>query len=131
MCSSDLIAREHPTLCSKMNAIPEEQIIFFWTTSAVLGVGSAGDVANRWQPGIFDSSGRHIGTLGLVGPSGDNLQAHEFIVIGSRRNVYSDAVLIVLQIEWHDGIAQRVNRGEVREEAWLNNAPMRKLIAMQ
>lgn len=82
------------------------------------------------RPVITDSSGRAVGTIGLTSYQYSE-KKHEFVVIGSRRNMYSESVLIVLQVEWHDCVAYRVNRGEIQEKAWIAAMPQRSLIAMR
>lgn len=62
--------------------------------------------------------------------AGQGSGQHEFIVIGSRRNPYSDPMLLVLQIEWRHGIAYRVNCGEVEERFWDAARHNWKLVAL-
>lgn len=55
---------------------------------------------------------------------------HEFVVLGSRRNQFSNPMLLVLQIEWLDGIAYRVNCGEIEEGPWEREPHTWKLIPL-
>lgn len=104
----------------KLSSIPETQLAFFWTSSAFFTIVPRDDGRDSV---IVDSSGDAVGSTGAmvsenVGSIGSDRGRHEFIVLGSRRNQFSDSVLLVLQIAWRDAIAYRVNWGEVREEAW-------------
>ena len=61
---------------------------------------------------------------------GNGQGRHEFVILGSRRNQFSDPMLLVLQIEWRDAIAHRVNCGEIKEEAWEREPHTWKLIPL-
>jgi hypothetical protein len=67
------------------------------------------------------------------------LRQHDFIVLGWRDRSAQRAlseykslfpVLLVLQIEWRDGIAYRVGCGEIGEEAWQRADHKWKLIVL-
>lgn len=117
-----------------LSNIPETLIIFFWTSSAVLTVAPS-ESGNK-KPSLVGPDGEVIGSMAPLALGNDAATAgqrrgqHEFIVIGSRRNQFSDPVLLVLQIEWQHGIAYRVNSGEVLERSWEAAAPTWKLVAL-
>ncbi|KAI1113012.1 HET-domain-containing protein [Nemania sp. NC0429] len=131
------VASEHPMLHSaKLSTIPETQLIYFWTSSAFFTlVPPDGDNANIRQSTITDSRGNAVGSTGTtVSDDGDSGRygrgRYEFVVLGSRRNQFSDPVLLVLQIEWRDGIAYRVNCGEIEEGPWERELRTWKLIPL-
>ena len=114
---------EHPQLLSaKLSKIPETQLIFFWTSSAFFTLVPPENNDGRHST-IVDSSGNAVGSTGTMvsddwESDGSGRGRHEFVVLGSRRNQFSHPVLLVLQIEWRDAIAHRLNCGEIKEEAW-------------
>ncbi|KAL2126094.1 hypothetical protein VTI74DRAFT_1702 [Chaetomium olivicolor] len=116
--------------------IPETLVLFFWTSSAFFTV-----VTNHGTPApsLVNTSGDVVGSVKPMPPEDDHrtsegqrLGQHEFIVIGSSRSTYPGAepVLLVLQIEWRQGIAYRVNFGEVKERFWEAVPHTWKLIAL-
>ncbi|KAI1200842.1 HET-domain-containing protein [Nemania serpens] len=131
------IASEHPTLHSaKLSTIPETQLIYFWTSSAFFTlVPPDSDDTNVRQSIITDSRGDPVGSTGtMVSEDRDDGHygrgRHEFVVLGSRRNQFSNPMLLVLQIEWLDGIAYRVNCGEIEEGPWEREPHTWKLIPL-
>ncbi|KAI1205880.1 HET-domain-containing protein [Annulohypoxylon truncatum] len=126
------IAAQNPRLLSKeLGDVPETQLIFFWTSSAILTLAQPADDANRSFT-IVDSHGSIVGSTGTVGPKSSGSQGrHEFIVIGSRRNQFSDPMLLLLQIEWRENIAYRVNSAEINESAWEAENHTWKLIPLR
>ncbi|KAI1179265.1 HET-domain-containing protein [Nemania sp. FL0916] len=131
------VASQHSNLNSaKLATIPEMQLIFFWTSSIffTLAPPESNSGTVRYSA-IVDSLGEAIGSTGTMisshGESSDyNQGRHEFVVLGSRRNQFSDPMLLVLQIEWRDTIAHRVNSGEVKEDAWKKEPHTWKLIPL-
>jgi hypothetical protein len=137
--SVDDVRQHLPHLCNtKLASIPDEHLIFLWASSATLTLEGGNDKNNNGasdKPTVLDDSGNVIGEMGRMSEehwaSGDYAQGtHEFIVVGSRRNSYCKPMLLVLQIEWQDGIAYRINFGEVEEEAWIRARRAWKLIAL-
>ncbi|KAI0869541.1 HET-domain-containing protein [Hypoxylon argillaceum] len=130
------LASELPLLYSeKLSTIPETQLIFFWTTCACFTIVPPDNNTNRRSFTIVDSRGDAVGSMGVIvsdyveNPNFGQSQ-HEFIVLGSRRNQFSDPMLLVLQIEWRDTIAHRINWGEIGEGAWERETHMWKLIPL-
>lgn len=130
------LASEHPLLYSeKLSTIPETQLIFFWTTCACFTVVPPDNNTNRRSFTIVDSCGDAVGSMGVivsdyVENSNFGQGQHEFIVLGSRRNQFSNPMLLVLQIEWRDTIAHRINWGEIGEGAWERETHRWKLIPL-
>jgi len=125
---------EHSELWKKLRNIPETQLIFFWTSSAFFTLVPP-ENGNGRNSTIVDSSGDTVGSSGiLVVEDGKRNESgrdrHEFVVLGSRRNHFSHPVLLVLQIEWRDAIAYRINYGEINEEAWEKEDHTWKLIPL-
>ena len=125
---------EHPELWKKLRTIPEMQLIFFWTSSAFFTLVPPESSDGR-NSAILDSSGDVVGSTGILvledgERNGSNRDRHEFVVLGSRRNHFSHPVLLVLQIEWRDAIAYRINYGEISEEAWEKEDHTWKLIPL-
>lgn len=80
----------------------------------------------------MDSLGNIVGSTGTLELKLDGSQGrHEFIIIGSRRNQFSDPMLLLLQIEWRGNVAYRVNSGEINEDAWETEDHTWKLIALR
>jgi hypothetical protein len=112
--------------------VPPEQYLFFWTSSAVFELQRRD---NESRPTVVDLTGTLVGNMGPMsedhwtrGKYDSGFQ--EFIVIGSRRSFDIKPELIVLQIEWRDGVAFRVNIGEINEDAWIKADRTWKLIAL-
>ncbi|KAI1757570.1 HET-domain-containing protein [Xylaria castorea] len=130
------LASEHPLLHStKLSTVPESQLIFFWTTCAFFTLVPPDNNTNLRRFTIVDSRGDAVGSTGTIRL--DEIEdpncgqgRHEFIVVGSRRNQFSDPMLLVLQIEWRDAIAHRVNWGEIGERAWEREPHTWKLIPL-
>ncbi|KAI1387482.1 HET-domain-containing protein [Hypoxylon trugodes] len=128
---SDIATQKPQLLPTELGKIPETQIIFFWTSSAFLTVTTPDEGAERSFT-IIGSSGNTIGSTGSAERMFDRSQdRYEFIVIGSRRNQFSDPVLLILQIEWLGDIAYRVSSGEVDEIVWEAENHTWKLIPLR
>jgi len=141
----DEIATHFPELFGRLESIPGEHLLFFWTSSAVFTVDyehkGVGD-----KPRILDNSATCVGetdrklalSVKLGGGGGSRhsdeqrLIAHEFVVIGSVRGPISDfkPELVVLQIEWNEGIAYRTNISRIKEDAWIAADFQWKLIVL-
>ncbi|PVG00464.1 HET-domain-containing protein [Serendipita vermifera] len=121
----------------KLVEIPEEHIIFFWTSLATFTLEPVSTQGNQnTAPRILDSTGKQVGTMGIMKneywQSGHyDRGEHEFVVIGSRRFYTFDPILAVLQIERREGIAYRVNIGEINEEDWVKAQRGWTLVALQ
>ncbi|KAI0533970.1 HET-domain-containing protein [Xylaria digitata] len=130
------LASEYPLLHSTtLGIIPETQLIFFWTSCAFFTLVPPSNSASPRGFTVVDSRGDAVGSTGII--VSDHVESpnhgqgrHEFIVLGSRRNQFSDPMLLVLQIEWQDAIAHRINWGEIREEAWEREPHVWKLIPL-
>ncbi|KAF9460663.1 hypothetical protein BDZ94DRAFT_1311315 [Collybia nuda] len=120
----------NPQLFVRLDSIPEDQSIFFWTRSAKFHLGK-NDGSLEFS--VINANGKVIGSTGVspgaADTEGPELE-HEFIVLWSRRNEISRLVLLVLQIEWKDNIAYRVNFGEIFEEDWLEALYTSRLIPL-
>ncbi|KAJ2991518.1 hypothetical protein NUW58_g2485 [Xylaria curta] len=130
------LASEYPFLHpTKLSTIPETQLIFFWTTHAYFTLVPPDNNVNQRCCTIVDSRGDAVGSTGTVvleylDNSNSSQGRHEFIVLGSRRNQFSDSMLLVLQIEWQGTIARRINWGEIGEMAWEREPHTWKLIPL-
>jgi hypothetical protein len=140
----DEIATHYSELLGRLESIPEEHLLFFWTSSAIFTV----DYDHKGvtdKPRILDHSATCVGETdrklprpvkldgGGVGHSDEqSLVAQEFVAIGSVRGPISDfkPELVVLQIEWKEGIAYRTNIGRIEEEAWIAADRQWKLIVL-
>ncbi|KAI1279621.1 HET-domain-containing protein [Xylaria sp. FL0933] len=130
------LALEHPILhTKKLSAIPETQLIFFWTTCAFFAVAPIDNTPGQRRFEIVDSHGHVVGSTGII--ETDYIEnpdcskgRHEFIVLGSRRNQFSEPMLLVIQIEWRDGVAYRTNWGEIEEGAWERESYAWKLVPL-
>ncbi|KAM0246091.1 hypothetical protein ACHAQJ_010343 [Trichoderma viride] len=130
------INSHYPHLSAELSNIPETQLIFFWTSSAFFTLVPP-KVPTIRHTNIADSHGNVVGSTGIMELEHASRKTdgrgnrHEFSVLGSRRNQFSEAMLLVLQIEWEGSIAYRVNCGEIKEEARQREAHMWKLIALR
>ena len=130
------IALHYPSLQpAQLESIPEDQILFFWASSASFDLEPASNNPKAKKPMIVTDSGKQVGTVNPVtvehlkdGPF--DRGKHEFLVLGTRRNAFWDPKLLVIQIVWHKGIAYRVNCGEIEEDAWLSHPSRWILIAL-
>jgi len=58
----------------------------------------------------------------------------EFVAVGRRAITEMPdlpAVVLALQIRWENGVALRVNMGEIAEEAWIGAGPVWRLVALR
>jgi hypothetical protein len=129
------VEKHLPSLYKRLISIPDELTLFFWASSALLTLKHDGDDSPSIKPIITDITGKAIGTMGKMNlehwKTGNyNSQPNELIVIGSRRPNGFDPVLILLHIAWRDGIAYRINIGEIEEAAWIIAQREWKLIAL-
>ncbi|KAI0809299.1 hypothetical protein GGR55DRAFT_167630 [Xylaria sp. FL0064] len=130
------LALEHPILHStRLGTIPETQIIFFWTTCAFFTLAPIDKTPGQHRFEVVNSHGHVVGSTGTITSDYvENLDCskgrHEFIVLGSRRNQFSDPTLLVIQIEWRDGVAHRTNWGKIEEGAWERESYAWKLIPL-
>jgi hypothetical protein len=136
---------------NRLSRIPDEHVIFFWTSSAFFKVdpptgirkyagaheyrGAGDDVQMKDDEGVV------IGTLSKMS-SEEGESAHteatreEFVAIGKRHapdlaSPENASSVIALQIRWEKDVAYRVNIAEIDQAAWENAKPIRKLIALQ
>ncbi|KAF8849933.1 HET-domain-containing protein [Acephala macrosclerotiorum] len=132
---ADLTA-EHPQLyLTEMHQTPEMQVIFFWTSSAFFTVSPSENDSDSHSE-ISDSRGNVVGSARNMTMNDDTRghgspQLREFIVIASRRNRFTEPTLLVLQIEWRNSFAYRVNYAEIAEDAWLRKSHSWKLIPLR
>jgi hypothetical protein len=120
-----------PELRKKLEDIADETILFFWASSAMLAVRGSN---------IFDRAGKQIGMMtGKRHHPYPELHSEpreeEFIVVerhGSSMYEKYDyrAMVGVFWIEWKDGIAFRINSGEVEEDEWVKAERTWKLIPL-
>lgn len=121
----------HARLRAKLDTIPEETLIFFWTRSATFYLKN--DESQFGGPSVLDSNGKAVGSTRVMSTNVDASafdQECEFIVVGSRRNDFSERTPLVLLIKWEEDIAYRVNIGEIFEEDWLKAPSTWKLISL-
>ncbi|KAI9766748.1 MAG: hypothetical protein M1839_004779 [Geoglossum umbratile] len=129
------VEKHLPSIYRRLTSIPDELTVFFWASSALLTLKHDGDDSPSIKPIITDTTGKAIGTMGKMNlehwKTGNyNNQPNELIVIGSRRPNGFNPVLILLHIAWRDGIAHRINIGEIDEAAWTSVQREWKLIAL-
>lgn len=116
--------------------IPCGHIIFFWAYNAFFDVSPAGPVSsNPDRPILLDNDGAEVGSTGPMQDShwqssGANRGRWEFIAIGRRQLLDFEAFYTVLQIERTDGLALRVNMGEICERDWLRARQKKILVAL-
>lgn len=85
---------------------------------------------------ILDNSGKVVGELGTwpdghVARDKDEINGpYEFIAVVYNRIPIPPTRVRVLQIERKDGIAYRVNSGDIEEGAWMKAKRDRILVAM-
>ncbi|KAK4186780.1 heterokaryon incompatibility protein-domain-containing protein [Podospora australis] len=136
----------------RLSEIPDEHLLFFWTTSAHFAIEYRADVASETtevrddsdtslvEPDlkIKDDAGTIIGAMKRVTQDlpADPGQKEEFIAIGRRQipdlpMLDCPAHVVVMQIRWENGLAQRLNVADIEEDAWLRAAPVEKLIVLQ
>lgn len=129
----DDLAREHPRLIeTELKTVPETQVIFFWTSSAFFTVVVESDAMATCQTKIKSSDGSIAGSMEATTTTPESEYKCEFIVLASRRNQFTEPVLLVLLIEWgNDGNAYRINNAEISEEAWLREPHAWKLIPLR
>ncbi|KAK0614436.1 hypothetical protein B0T14DRAFT_309267 [Immersiella caudata] len=126
------IETRHLELFPKLGGIPEGHIVFFWTSSAFFTLTATEDKHPSRGTAIFDSFGEVVGNMGPVSSKtpAQGQEQHESIVVGSRRNQFSPPSLLVLQVEWRESIAYRVDVGEILEEAWERASHTWKLVPL-
>jgi hypothetical protein len=132
----DDLTAQHPQLyLTELQLIPEMQVIFFWTSSAFFTVSPSGNDSDSYTE-ISDSRGNVVWSARNMRMN-DSMRGHEnpqlceFIVIASRRNRFTKPTLLVLQIEWRNSFAYRVNYAEIAEDAWLREPHSWKLIPLR
>jgi len=134
-----VLESNYPSLYGRLPTIPETVQVFFWTSTAVFTLIPAvippahADGRDKTVAKILDPDGKIIGSMGPIvqDAASTGTGTWEFIVVGSRRNPFSDPVLLVLQIEWREEVAYRINCGEIGEEAWENALYKWKLIVLK
>jgi hypothetical protein len=131
---TDLEAKYPQLSPTELGKIPEMQLIFFWTSSAFFTLAPSEDDADL-QSKIVDSHGNIVSSIrNIISENGTSKHCspglYEFIVLASRRNQFTEPMLLVLQIEWRDSIAVRINHAEIAEDIWLEESPSWKLIPL-
>lgn len=98
-----------------MNDVPDTLFIFFWASSARLKLAGA----KRKQ--LWNGDGKKIGSLSWnVNVEVDRDEMTEVIVVqGASGRSHYGVELGIWSIKWLDGIAYRVNVGDVIEEEWV------------
>lgn len=119
---------------------PSGHLLFFWAERAFFWCskeGSRNIAAARYtlaRPSsdktptrnatIRDAKNSVVGSVGPMQAShwakGRDSERQIFVAIGRRQIMHFDceAYVTVLQVQWEDGIAYRVNIGEIAEKAW-------------
>lgn len=128
-----------PRLSLQLGSIPDSLLLFFWASTATFTLMPAvippafTDGRTQTTADVLNLQGEKVGSVGSI-PAGDDLAhregVHHFIVIGSRRNPFSDPVLLVLQVQWKEDIAYRLNSGEIDERAWEKASPAWRLVTL-
>ncbi|OOF97382.1 hypothetical protein ASPCADRAFT_166162 [Aspergillus carbonarius ITEM 5010] len=113
---------------------PDTLYLFFWASSARFTLRPR-NTSPICQSEVVNADGVVIGETGKAVHDDEGCHCtietpHEFIVIASRRNQFTEAMLLVFQVEWWEGIAYRVNIAEIEENAWVRASPVWKLIVM-
>ncbi|KAM7214003.1 Heterokaryon incompatibility protein (HET) domain containing protein [Rhypophila decipiens] len=128
-----------PQLYTSLPAVPEGLLIFFWTSMASFTLvptvipPAFTDGQAQVTAEVMDAEGQKVGTVGTTSLDDEVAHrqgVHKFIVVGSRRNPFSDPVLLVLQVVWREGIAYRMNSGEILEAAWERASPAWTLVVL-
>ncbi|KAK3396988.1 HET-domain-containing protein [Sordaria brevicollis] len=124
----DMVMAEIPDLTfTRLSTIPDDQLLFFWTETARFFLSPPPNQFDRGRS-VFNEKGEYCGDVGpLPGAeiaTSENQHA-EFIAV--RRFTY---ICLVLQVERRDGIAYRVNMGQIDAQAWRRSRPRRELIAL-
>jgi hypothetical protein len=142
----DHIAQNLPGLTeATLSDYPDEHVVFFWTLTAKFKVcgGNQNDTflstSSFGKPSILDVTGKIVGsTCQMLDEhwefSGGDNGTYEFAII-ARRSIPDipdiAPVALVLQLKRNgDGTVERINIGEIEEEAWLAAEPQRSLVAM-
>lgn len=135
---------------ARLQREPEGHILFFWASSAKFIVESPLDLDQKrggWstyfgkpsQPSIKDHEGTSIGSLDHMGErhwvqTRQTTGLQEFVAVG-RRALQElpgfPAIILALQVRWENGVAERVNIGEIEEAAWIAADPTWKLVALR
>jgi len=137
---------------SNLSTFADEYVLFFWTESAFFTIDQSSipkvtkdatindfsAYANEPRPILRDHVGKEAGTVCKMAPqhweSYKNKNGPEEFILVGRRSIPEIPeilpVILAMQIEWIEGVAYRVNMAEIREDAWLEAGPERKLIAM-
>lgn len=133
---------------ARLQEIPDEHVLFFWASTAFFAAPMSDVEEQQWatradyrlasakRPVIRDSKGIVVGERNFASPATmerlDTSSPIEFIAVARREIAELDfpANVIALQIEWVDGIAQRLNYAEIDEAAWEKASPRRKFIAL-
>ena len=120
-----------------------DSVLFFWASSARFRMKWSGDPFTHGIPGIEDTiTGESAGVAMQC-----NLEwwrdrqfegaEYEFVLIATMENADEletnkgeDVSVQVMQIEWKDGLARRLNVGGMKETEWMRAKPEWKLIAL-
>lgn len=112
--------------------IPDNHILFFWAESANFMVER--ELERKLHvPGesckIMDSDHESVGKTSPMlsahyDENGCDTGEWEFIAISRRQLLHFEAVITAIQIRRHNGIAYRMNIGEISESAWKDAGPV-------
>jgi hypothetical protein len=144
------VANHLPLLTpNKLALFPDDYLLFFWAESAFFTVKSRkpsstvlksfNDYYKDPRTIIQNGGGETIGSVCKMPPQASKLakdidtDQKQFIAV-ARRAIPEvpdyPQIILVLQIEWKEGITYRVNMGEIKEEAWQAASPKRSLIVL-
>lgn len=118
--------------------IPDNHLLFFWAESAKFIVER--ELERKLHvPGescrISDSDFKSVGQTGPMlsehyDENGCDKGEWEFIAISRRQLLHFEAVITAIQIYRQNGIAYRMNIGEISESAWKDAGPVCLLLAL-
>ena len=141
----ETIQAEHSYLTQeRLQQIPDNQLLLFWTESATFSISSPVEEENTWYTGsrffrckILDQSGCGVGQTDLCIPSdaGDALCAlghgvFDFVLLARNATQVAAAEKLVLLVVRKDGILYRVTAATILETAWIAAKPRRELVVL-
>jgi hypothetical protein len=118
-----------------------DSILFFWASSAKFMLGWEGDPRTHGFPCLYDAkTGESAGIM--MQPNTDwwmkrgfEGKVYEFLLLSTMSGGDEpdeddgEETVQVMQIEWKDGLAYRLNVGSMKESEWMRARPVWKLVA--
>jgi hypothetical protein len=136
--TAEHVKNELPDLTKdRLQQLPNEHIVFFWASTAFLRVKPTGQQERTLD--VVSVVGDSVGTVRRTESpqwklnGGDHPTCCEFVAVG-RRYIEDlpqfPPIILALMVVWEDSIAYRVSTAEINEEAWIDQQPQWKLVAM-